>query len=133
MLKPVGYEDAGHALEGWLASPPTSGKPVPGIVVFHEFMGLGEYLRRPVEKLAGLGYAVLAADLYGEGVRPKDASAASRLSRPLRRDRRAMRQRAAVALDCLKRLAGVDPDNIAAVGYSLGGCAALPFDRYTVE
>ena len=40
-----------------------------------------------------------------------------------------MRRRANAALDCLRNLDRVQPDKIAAVGYSFGGCAALELAR----
>jgi dienelactone hydrolase len=125
----IEYLDEAHSLEGWLVYSNGCRKPAPGIVVFHEFMGLGAYLDRHLEKLADLGYVVMAADLYGRGVRPADEHSALTCSRPLRDDRQAMRRRARAALDCMKGLSRVEADNIAAVGYSLGGCAALELAR----
>ena len=104
-------------------------RPAPGVLVFHEFMGLEDYLERPMEKLARLGYVVMAADMYGKGIRPENKDAALRFSRPLRTDRPTMRRRALAALECLKRYDGVDSQRIAAVGYSFGGCTALELAR----
>lgn len=127
--KTVEYSDGGHALQGWLAAERDCRPAGPGVLVFHEYMGLGDYLDGPVEKLAGLGYVVMAADMYGKGVRPQNGAAALRLSRPLRTDRAAMRRRALAALECLQQQVGVDPRRIAAVGYSFGGCVALELAR----
>jgi len=125
----VDYRDGSHALQGWLVDARDSSRPVPGVLVFHEYMGLGDYLERPLEKLARLGYVVMAADMYGKGVRPDNAEAALGLCRPLRADRKAMRRRARAAFECLRQCDGVDPQRIAAVGYSFGGCTALELAR----
>lgn len=126
---PIDYDDDGQALEGWLVYDEDFSRPGPGILVFPEFMGLGAYLDRHVERFADLGYTVLAADLFGKGIRPVDARAALAYSRPLRDNRPAMRRRARAAWDCLRRLDRVEPDRTAAVGYSFGGCAALELAR----
>lgn len=125
----IDYQDENQLLEGWLFYEDDADQPAPGIVVFHEYMGLGPYLVRHLENLSGLGYVVLAADIYGKGIRPEDATTALTLSRPFRDDRQAMRRRAKAALDCLRHMGRVDPQQIAAMGYSLGGCAALELAR----
>ncbi len=125
----IDYRDGNHLLEGWLLDENDHVQPKPGILVFPEFMGLGTYLARHLVNLAGLGYVVLAADMFGKAIRPKDAATALSFSRPLRDNRAAMRRRALAAFDCLRHLKRVDPQRIAALGYSFGGCAALELAR----
>lgn len=125
----IDYDDGGHALQGWLLGGSEGTKPMPGILVFPEFTGLGAYLVRHMERLAGLGYVVMAADMYGKGVKPETAEAASMLSRPLREDREAMRRRALAAFDRMGKLDQVDANRIAGVGFSFGGCAVLELAR----
>jgi len=125
----VDYRDGNLALQGWLMADRGRRRPAPGVLVFHEYIGLGEYLERPLKKLARIGYVVMAADMYGRGVRPENGETALRFSRPLRADRATMRQRASAAFDCLRGCDGVDPQRIAAIGYSFGGCAALELAR----
>lgn len=125
----IAYEAEGHSMEGWLVVPDQCRHPVPGIVMFHEFMGLGDYLDRHLKNLADLGYVVMAADMYGRGIRPDCAQTALGYSRPLRADRKRMRQMASAALIRLKGLPAVDSRKIAAIGFSFGGCAALELAR----
>ena len=125
----IAYTADNHALEGRLIRPHERGGASPGILVFHEFMGLGAYLNRHLQNLADLGYVVMAADMYGRGVRPGNATKALGYSRPLRANRQRMRQLAAAALACLRSLPFVDGEKIAAIGYSFGGCAALELAR----
>lgn len=128
-LETLDYADGSLALQGWLLEGDDGIGPVPGILVFPEFMGLGTYLVRHLEHLAGLGYVVLAADMYGKAIRPETAEAASMSCRPLRADRTAMRRRALAAFDRMRQLGHVDAQRIAAVGFSFGGCAALELAR----
>jgi dienelactone hydrolase len=125
----IAYTADNLALEGRLIRPHERGGASPGILVFHEFMGLGAYLERHLQNLADLGYVVMAADMYGRGVRPASAHDALGYSRPLRADRSAMRRRAEAALACLRSLPFVEGEKIAAIGYSFGGCAALELAR----
>jgi carboxymethylenebutenolidase len=53
----------GDRVNGYLAVPTTAGSH-PGIVVIHEAGGLGEHIRDVANRLANLGYAALAVDLY---------------------------------------------------------------------
>ena len=38
----------------------------PGVLVFHEGLGLGEFAMERARRLADLGYVALAADMFGE-------------------------------------------------------------------
>jgi dienelactone hydrolase len=44
--------------------------PRPGVLVVHQWKGLGDYEKKRAEMLARLGYNVFAVDIYGKGVRP---------------------------------------------------------------
>ena len=125
----IAYEADGRPFEGWLVVPDHCRPQAPGILVFHEFMGLGDYLDRHLQHLADLGYVAMAADMYGRGIRPEDEKTALGYSRPLRNDRKHMRRLAAAALSCLRDLPFVDSQTIAAIGYSFGGCVALELAR----
>mgnify|MGYP002737509265 CR=1 FL=1 len=41
----------------------------PGVVMLHEGYGINEVLRRQAQRLASVGYLVVAPDLLGEGQR----------------------------------------------------------------
>ena len=49
---------------------------VPGMLIGHQWMGLGEMERYCAEQAAGWGYAAFALDVYGTGVRPTTPAAA---------------------------------------------------------
>ena len=54
----------GDAVNGYLVRPSEPGTPRAGMVVIHEAGGLGEHIRDVANRLAALGYATLAVDLY---------------------------------------------------------------------
>jgi carboxymethylenebutenolidase len=53
----------GTSVNGYLARPAAGGVH-PGMVVIHEAGGLGEHIRDVANRIAALGYVVLAVDLY---------------------------------------------------------------------
>jgi len=59
--KMVKLDEAG----AYLSLPPEASGPVPGVVVIHEWWGLNEHIKHWADRLAALGYAALAPDLYG--------------------------------------------------------------------
>lgn len=56
----------GTDLYGYLARPVVD-QPLPGVVMVHEAWGMDDVLRRQADHLAGLGYVVLAPDLFSRG------------------------------------------------------------------
>ncbi len=125
----IEYRHGGTVLEGYLAYDDAVAGKRPGVVVVHEWMGLNEYAKRRAEQIAGLGCVALAIDMYGKGVRAKDAKEAAALAGKYRGDRELMRARAAAGLDVLRNNALVDPKRIAAIGYCFGGTTVLELAR----
>ncbi len=58
----------GSNLYGYLSLPADATGPVPGVIVIHEWWGLNDNIRSLADRLAGLGYAALAVDLYAGNV-----------------------------------------------------------------
>jgi len=52
-------------LQGYFVTPAKVEGILPGVIVFHEWWGLNDNIRRMADQLAAQGYAVLAADMYG--------------------------------------------------------------------
>jgi carboxymethylenebutenolidase len=74
---------AGQPVKGFVARPAGSeGKPLPGLIVIHEWWGLNDNVRDEAKRLAGEGYVVLAVDLY-QGQLADAPPAAMKLSRSL--------------------------------------------------
>lgn len=126
--KTVQYKQGDTTLEGFLAWPKRTGK-FPGVVVVHDWMGLGDYAKKRTQQLAELGYVAFAADIYGKGVRPKDGGEAGKLAGQYKGDRPLLRARVQAAYDELAKLDTVKKDKIAAIGYCFGGTTALELAR----
>lgn len=76
----VTYSSAkGRPVVGFLARPDRDAENAPGIIVIHEWWGLNDNVRAMAGRLAGLGFSVLAVDLY-RGEVAEDANRARELS-----------------------------------------------------
>jgi dienelactone hydrolase len=128
--KSIEYKDGDVALEGYLAwDDAVKGAKRPGILVVHEWTGIGPYVKGRCEQLAKLGYVAFAADIYGKGVRPTTPEAAGAEAGKYRKDRALLRARVAAGLAELLKSDLVDPERVAAIGYCFGGMAALELAR----
>lgn len=127
--QPLTYADGPTKLAGYVARPAASKGKVPGVVVIHQWMGLTDHERRVSDDLAKLGYVALAADIYGEGVRPTTTAEAGKLAGTYKGDRALYRRRIAAALEALKAQKGVDPSRLAVIGFCFGGTGALEAAR----
>jgi dienelactone hydrolase len=112
----------------WAFDEGKSGKR-PGILVAHEWSGLGDYVKKRCEMLAEMGYVAFAADIFGKGVRAKSYPECEQISKAYYEDRQLTRGRAQAALDCLKNHPLVDASKIASIGYCFGGIVALELAR----
>lgn len=119
----------GALLEGYVAYLDLPGKVRPGILIAHDWLGVGDFVRKKAEQLAALGYVALAADVYGKGIRPTSVPEASGLTRQYRADRASLRARIRAAYDALCTLDQVDAKHIVAMGYCFGGTTALELAR----
>jgi dienelactone hydrolase len=125
----VEYKDGGAVLEGYLAYDDSIQGKRPGILVIHEWNGLGHYAQSRAEKLAQLGYVAFAVDMYGKGVRPTTPEACGAEANKYKSNRGLMRQRVRAGLEVLKGNPWVDPKRLAAIGYCFGGGVALELAR----
>jgi dienelactone hydrolase len=128
--KEIEYKQGDATLLGYLVWDDAAGQAKrPGVLVAHEWMGHNEYVRRRANMLAKLGYVAFALDMYGKGVRAKDAQEAAQMSGRFKNDRKLMRERAAAGLEQLRKQPTVDPNRIAVIGYCFGGQVALELGR----
>jgi dienelactone hydrolase len=127
--QPLSYADGPTKLAGYVAQPAGAKGKVPGVVVIHQWMGLTDHERKVSDDLAGLGYAALAADIYGEGVHPANTGEAGKLAGSFKGDRALYRRRIAAAIDALKAQKGVDGSRIAVIGFCFGGTGAIEAAR----
>lgn len=104
--------------------------PMPGVLLFPNVLGTKEADYAYAEKVAALGYAVLVADVYGQGKRTTRADAdAARYMNALNDDRALLRDRVNAAHGVLKGLPEVDARRTAAIGFCFGGKCVLDLAR----
>jgi dienelactone hydrolase len=128
--KAVEYRQGDTLLEGYLAYDDTLVGKRPGVLVVHEWNGLGDYVKKRANQLARMGYVAFCADIYGRGIRPVTAEEAAKEAAKYRgADRTLLRARAQAGLDELRRESMVDSDLLAAIGYCFGGTAVLELAR----
>lgn len=125
----IEYKQGDTVLEGYLAWDDSQYSKRPGVLIVHEWTGLGSYVKKRAEMLAKMGYIAFAADIYGKGVRPADQATAARTAEIYKNDRTLMRARAKAGLETLKNQRQVDPRRLAAIGYCFGGTTALELAR----
>ena len=123
------YKQGDTVLEGYLSYDNSISGIRPGVLVVHEWKGVGPYVKRRAEELAKLGYIAFAADIYGKGVRPQTNDEASKVASVYRNDRKLMRARVASGSDVLKNHKLTDTKRIAAIGYCFGGTTVLELAR----
>ncbi len=126
----VDYKSGDAVLQGALVYDEAKSKnKKPGVVIVHNWMGVGDYVQMRAEQMAGLGYVAFVADIYGKGVRPKTVAEAQAESGKYKNNRKEVRARANAAYETLKASKLVNPDKISAMGYCFGGMVALELAR----
>jgi dienelactone hydrolase len=127
--EPVEYKHEDTVLEGFLVYDTTVQGKHPGVLIVHQWKGLGEYEKKRAEMLARIGYVAFAVDIYGKGVRPADAKAASAEAGKYKGNRKLLRGRVRAGLDVLAKNELVDPKKLAAIGYCFGGTTVIELAR----
>ena len=124
------YRDGDVTLEGFVAwDSDAVGKPVPGVLVVHQWMGLSEYEKGRCQQLAELGYVAFAVDVYGKGIRPENMQDAAKQAGIYKQDRELYRRRLTLGLEQLRSWNGVAKERISAIGYCFGGTGVLELAR----
>jgi dienelactone hydrolase len=89
----IEYNHDGYQCEGfavWDAAGPNR----PGILVFPEWVGVGEYTQKRARMLGELGFNAFVVDVYGKGIRPNTPSACEAEMMKYATNRPLLRQRA---------------------------------------
>jgi dienelactone hydrolase len=119
------YSDSGTALTGLVARPASA--PRAAVVVFPTIMNATPAVEHKARMLAEAGYLALIADFYGE--RPADFNDARAFAAEMRPDPLAYRRRLRAALKTLATLPDAQGLPLAAIGFCMGGQAALELAR----
>jgi len=128
--KVVHYRDGDVALEGFVAWDSAKvDKPLPGVLVVHQWLGLTDYEKSRCRQLAELGYVAFALDVYGKDIRPANQPEAAKQAGIYKKNRELYRRRLTLGLEQLRGTDGVAKNHIAAIGYCFGGTGAIELAR----
>lgn len=118
-LKKVEYKSGDETFEGIIAMDSAVKGKKPGVVVFHNWLGITKETESKITELAKLGYVVMAGDIYGKGIRPKEGKEAGEISGKYKNDRKLLRSRVNLALSELEKNSHVDTKNFLQLGIVL--------------
>jgi len=127
--KLVTYSLGATELEGYLVYDDKYKEPRPGVLVFHEWMGINEFIKKQATEIAKMGYVAFAPDIYGKNARPQNQQQAAQASSIYKNNRELMRKRAQQGLNELRATGLVNPKKIVAMGFCFGGTCALELAR----
>jgi dienelactone hydrolase len=125
----VKYEVNGLKMESVLYFDETKTGKRPAVIVFPEAFGLGDHAKEKAQKLAELGYVVLASDLFGEGKTVSSLEEVMAFIQPLQQQPEKVRAFTKAGYDAVTARPEVDAGKIAAIGYCFGGSASLELAR----
>jgi dienelactone hydrolase len=119
----IEYTHGNAKLKGYLAYDNSIAGKRPGVLMVHRRDGMTPLTLKNTELYAKLGYVVFAPDIfgYGQGILPKDVQEQIKQMDIYVKDRALMRARTQAGLDVLFKSPMVDTDNVALIGYCMGG------------
>jgi dienelactone hydrolase len=120
---------AGQRFIGRLALDKNWSGQRPGVLVAPTWAGRGAFEEDKCRQLAGMGYAAMALDIYGDGRRGADPEENAALMAPLLSDRATLQARMGAARDALATRQEADEARLAAIGYCFGGLCVLDLAR----
>ncbi len=123
----VAYRDANVDMTGLFVWDDSRSDKRAGVLVVHGGAGLDDHAKGRAKRLAELGYAVFACDMYGNGVAGDRQRVMARIAE-LRSDVTKLPRRANAGIDVLRSHPLVD-GRIAAIGYCFGGMTVLELAR----
>jgi dienelactone hydrolase len=116
-------------LRGYLVERENGNGQRPGVLVFHEGLGLGDFALARARRLAELGCVALAADMFGDRRQARNVQEVAALVGGMRNQPEMLRGRGRAALATLAALPQVDAKRIAAIGFCFGGTVVLELAR----
>jgi dienelactone hydrolase len=119
----------GDDLHGLLVWDDALEGPRQTVMIAHPWAGRGENEVRRAHRLAELGFAAFAIDLYGDGKCGSSKEENAALMQPFLDDRHLLRSRMESVLGTVKQLEHVDTRRITAIGYCFGGLCVLDLAR----
>ena len=121
----VSYQDGDANLTGHLYWDDSIQGKRPGVLVVHEWWGLGEYAKWRAGQLAQMGYVAFAADMYGGDKVTTHPAQAQEWMSATTSNLQGWRQRALKGLEQLSAHELTDSSRMAAIGYCFGGATVM--------
>jgi dienelactone hydrolase len=129
----VVYRSGDTQMKGYLAYDDTIQGKRPGVLVVHEWWGHNDYARSRAEKLAAMGYAALAVDMYGDGKLADHPEDAGSFAGEVRKNMGIATERFMAAYTLLASHPTVSGDELSAIGYCFGGGIVLEMARRGID
>lgn len=127
-IRDIEYTHDGTRLLGLICSP-AGAQALPAVVLIHDAFGLADEMVEIAERIARLGFAVFAADIWGDRFTPKSQNEIGPLIGGMMSDRALWQERVALAHEVAAEQPEVDGRKIVSLGYCFGGSSALEYAR----
>lgn len=125
----ISYVDGETICRGFIAYDNEEPVPLPCVMIAPDWGGRSEEVCKKAIKLAAMGYAGFAIDMYGQAKLGKTKEEKRALMSPLRENRAALASRILAAFNTAANLPQIDSRKIAALGYCFGGLCVLDLAR----
>lgn len=125
----IEYRDGDTLLEGFFTWDDSISGSRPAVAISHTWAGRQPFECEKAQKLAGLGYAGFALDMFGKDVQGGTNEECSALITPFLQDRAMLQRRINLAIEVLRQQPEVDAAQVAAMGYCFGGLCVLDLAR----
>lgn len=128
------YTLDGKTYEGYVSYPEQNifDNELPGVLIGHQWMGLGQMEKFRADEMASYGYVSFALDVYGKGIRPKTPEEARGNVTELKSHPAEFHKRVNKGLEILMSLGEgpvVNKSALVANGYCFGGLMVLELAR----
>lgn len=127
-LRDVEYAHGDDRLVG-LVCAPVGAEGLPAVVLIHDAFGLGDEMLAHARRIAELGFAVFAADMWGERLTPGSDAEIGPLIGAMVSDRERWIARVALAHEIAAAQPEIDGEALVGLGYCFGGSSVLEYAR----
>jgi len=128
-IEQVEYKEGNVAFKGIVAYDAAVQGKQSAILIGPTWTGPGEYVQGRAASLAKMGYVVLVADIYGNGLQPARGKESAAQMDIYMKDRVLLRERMRAGYAALRANPRVDAKKIVAIGYCFGGTGVLELAR----
>lgn len=113
----VDYKTAdGKEMQGYVAFSDSAAPAKGTIIIVPDWMGVSPFYQDKANQLAGEGYTVFVADVYGKNIRPADQKEAGQLATAYKSDRPLLRSHIQAAYDYVRGLQQAEGKKIVVMG-----------------